>query len=89
MCRVRLFLRINCSGQMEHCKKCQRDNMRGVKSTLVKRLCKLGLAPCVLLCDRGEGLHLVGHVSGVRDNVQPQLFLPAKCGRAGNTGVLL
>lgn len=31
----------------------------------------------------------MGHVSGVRDHVQPQLFSPVKRGRAGDTGVLL
>lgn len=73
MWRVKLFLRINCSGQMQHCKK--RGGVRGV------------WAGC---CCDGEGrLYLVGHVTSVRDDVQPQLLFPFKRGRAGNTGVLL
>lgn len=42
---------------------------------------------CVLVEE--QRTHLVGHVSSVRDHVQPQLLFPLKRCRAGSAGELL
>lgn len=82
MCRVRLFLRMNCSVHKEHCQK------KGDKGIIVCRVLLLCVAVVV-----GATLvvvpHLVRHLSGVRDEVQAQLLLAIERGGARRARVPL